>query len=49
MGKFYIWMDSCDVEPKLQVIAVYIFESLEYGLHFSVGKMVDSCKVYIPD
>ena len=41
-------MDSCDVEPTLYVIAVYIFEGLEYGLQFSVGDMVNSCKAYNP-
>ena len=40
-------MDSCDVEPTLHVVTVYIFEGLEYGLQFSVENMVDICKSYI--
>ena len=36
------------MEPTLYVIAVYIFEGLEYGLQFSVGDMVNSCKAYNP-
>ena len=47
-GKFSIFVESFDVEPTLHVIDVYIFEDLKYGLHFSVGDMVDSCKAYIP-
>ena len=39
-------MESCYVEPTFYLITVYIFEGLEYGLHFSVGDMVDRCKSY---
>ena len=45
--KFSICMDSCDVEPTLHVITVYLFECLEYVLQFSVCKMVDSCESYL--
>ena len=41
-------MESCDVGPTLHVIAVYLFEGFEYGLHFYVGDMVDRFKAYIP-
>ena len=37
------------MEPTLHVIAVYLFEGLEYGIYFYVGKMADICKAYIPD
>ena len=36
------------MEYMLNVIAVYIFEGLEYGLHFSVDEMVEICKAYLP-
>ena len=42
-------MNIFDLETTLHVIAVYIFECLEYGLHLSVGEMVDICKAYRPD
>ena len=42
-------MNRYDVESTLYLIAVYLFEGLEYGIHFSVGEMVDSCKAYTPD
>ena len=41
-------MESCDVEPMLRVITVYLFEGLEYVIHFYVGEMVDICKAYLP-
>ena len=37
------------MEPTIHIITVYLFEGLEYGLHFFVGEMVDSCKAYLPD
>ena len=42
-------MDICDVEPIFHVVAVYLFEGLEYGIHVSVGDMVDICKAYLPN
>ena len=42
-----MYMESCDVEPTLHVISVYLFEGLEHGLHFYVGEMIDICKAYI--
>ena len=36
------------MEPTLHVISVYLFEGLEYGLHFSIGDMVYSFKAYLP-
>ena len=36
------------MEPTLHIIAVYLFEVLEYGIKFSVGEMVDICKSYLP-
>ena len=47
-GNLSICMDSCDVEPTLHVITVYLFEGLYYLLHFSVVDMVYSCKACIP-
>ena len=47
-GKLSLYMESCDVEPTIHVIAVYIFKGLKYGLHLSVGDTVDSCKAYLP-
>ena len=41
-------MESCDVEPTIHVIALYLFEGLEYGLQCFVGDMIDSCKAYLP-
>ena len=32
----------------LHEIALYLFEGLEYGIHFYVEDMVDSFKAYIP-
>ena len=36
------------METTLYIIAVYLFEGLEYILHFYVGEMVDICKSYLP-
>ena len=47
-GKFSIYMESCEVELTLHVIAVYLFKGLEYGIQFYVGEMVDRCKSYLP-
>ena len=41
-------MYSCDMGPTIHVITVYLFEGLEYGLHFYVGNMVGSCKSSLP-
>ena len=36
------------MEPKFYVINAYLFEGLEYSLHFYVDKMVEICKKYFP-
>ena len=37
------------MELTIHVIAVYLFGGIECGLHFSIVKMVDRCKAYLPD
>ena len=35
------------MESTVYIITEYLFEGLEYGLHFFVGKMFDICKAYL--